>query len=89
MTDDQRKKYEEAAKEYAEAESFTHDGYVFSEKGFLAGCTFASQDTEERVKQAHNEAIEKAIELINRCPSHFYSDNDYRQVTEEIQKLKL
>lgn len=47
MTDDQRKKYEEEAKQYMERIGYAQDSTMIA--FFLAGCEFASK---ERSKQA-------------------------------------
>lgn len=91
MTDDQRKKYEEAAKEYVEGKF----QYIRAEvevsdvqAGFLAGASYASQDTEERVKQAHNAAIDKALAIVNDAYTFDREDKIFA-IEDEIQKLKL
>lgn len=100
MTDDQRKKYEEAAKEYAanaigDEESMIPETRIYYDaciEDFLAGCTFASQDTEERVKQAHNAALDKLAEVIRERQKELLSPERWAGVQvciDEIQKLKL
>lgn len=85
MKDDQLKKYEEAAKEHTRTHlSFHSDPSAAQGESFFMGCEFASQDTEERVKQAHNEAIDKVLACFG--PEFDERESD---LYEEIQKLKL
>lgn len=88
MTDDQRKKYEEAAKAHMIRPSGHSTFTRIRFDSFIAGCTFASQDTEERVRQAHNEAIDKALAIVNDAYTFDREDKIFA-IEDEIQKLKL
>lgn len=88
MTDDQRKKYEEAAKAYTDNLGDDPPDHRDLRTAFKAGAEFATQDTEERVKQAYNEAIDKALAIVNDAYA-FDSEDKIFAIEGQIQKLKL
>lgn len=72
MTPDQQKNYEEAAKAYKATNGSKPD----SGQAFLDGANFGS-------KEAHNEAIDKAIKLFKTRGSFG------TPFVDELEKLKL
>lgn len=89
MTDDQRKKYEEAARDWAYNRLIDQRLHPQDLRdAYFEGCTFASQDTEERLKQAYTAAIDKALAIVKDA---YYSDSDDKilAIEGQIQKLKL
>jgi hypothetical protein len=88
-------KYEEAAEKYAFRVPYDGTDNFYNDdryKAFLAGAEHASKSLQqfklaiEIKKEAHNEAIDKAIKVITdtwggKCP--------IVKVTEELEKLKL
>lgn len=107
MTPEQTKKYEEAAKQHlihTKTGMFEKDekhGGLRPDienclkavtNAFFAGASLASQDTEERVKQAHNAALDKLAEVIRERQKELLSPERWAGVQvciDEIQKLKL
>lgn len=80
---DQQKKYEEAAKFFINNLSYDYScsPKLYLTKGFIAGAEHAS-------KEAHNEAIDKAIGFINHTVRAY--DGAYADyIIEELEKLKL
>lgn len=87
MTDDQRKKYEEAAKAHMIRPSGHSTFTRIRFDSFIAGCTFVSQDTEERLKELQDEnkrlreALSDCLTLLKEC------SYDATEVTEKARKL--
>ena len=87
MTDDQKKNYEEAAKEYGNSDQSLRD-WIASGKPdsrfhqqmlyFIAGAT-----------HAHNSAIESAKIKVLANAGLFRSKSGYTILLEELQKLKI
>jgi hypothetical protein len=91
MTEAQTKKYEEAAKAHVDNLGDDPPDHRDLRYCFLAGATFAHNEAESKKidigliqKEAHNAAIQEAIELI-------VSDLDgpRHELMQELEKLKL
>lgn len=95
MTDDIKKKYEEAAKDHSERVGPRNNSVTrhMLKNSFLAGAAYAEKQYPTNVIQiilieaeAYNRAIEDAIKLVNSMIS-----NDHlisRSVVPELEKLK-
>lgn len=96
MTEDQRKKYEEAAKVVYPENTLQHlearRGYIYAHSqaqiqidSLLNQVKIRDQELEQRVKQAHNAAIDKATETLK---ANWFSAKCH-DLFNVIQKLKL
>lgn len=92
MTPEEHKSYEEAAKEYYNANRFYSDsrGTLFG--AFLAGCIHVHKLREDAEREAYNRAIQKSIDIalryagVNDIANERY--DAIEPIIEELKKLR-
>jgi hypothetical protein len=91
MTEQDRKKYEEASKKYLKTLSgisyrSAYEFGIHTRTSFTQGCSFAHSLLEERIKEGYNKALDDAERLLYHDTRRDYWDGD--DLLEEIKKLR-